>query len=454
MDDFSSVSNDQLADQIVTWSGRIAAGEARLLALIAEFDRREAWGGVGLLSCAHWLAWRTGLSPGTARDRVRVARALTLLPDVRTAFSAGRLSYSQVRAITRVAAPDDQERWIEAARCSTAGQLERLVRGVRRARKVDEDAADPELAAWRTRSTRSYDDDGNAVYRIVLPAEQAAVLDAALEVVRAEADRLAEGVVRSEAAGASALAPSQDQRPQHLRLASGGSAETTSPQATTLAEVFVELARAALAAQTTASPTAARKAKAELVAQVDPLSGWGRLRDGELLPPTSLRAVMRTLPGRGGRARLRPVDPADLRRHDQGRRQRLPSPALRQLIGVLDGERCRFPGCTRRRKLHAHHVRYWRDGGGTDLDNLLLLCGRHHTLVHQHGFILALAPNRRLAVTTADGVPVLHHPGLPWRPAEELDPDHQVDSDTLPPDHVRSRIDLGYAVMVLMQQSA
>jgi hypothetical protein len=191
MDDFSGVSNDQLADQIITWSGRIAAGEAQLLMLIAEFDRREAWGGVGLLSCAHWLAWRTGLAPGTARDRVRVARALAELPAVRNAYCAGRLSYSQVRAITRVATPDDQERWIDAARCSTAGQLERLVRGIRRARKLKEDPTDPELAAWHMRSTRTYDDDGNAVFRIVLPAEQAAVLDAALEVVRAEMDRVA-----------------------------------------------------------------------------------------------------------------------------------------------------------------------------------------------------------------------------------------------------------------------
>jgi len=123
-------------------------------------------------------------------------------------------------------------------------------------------------------------------------------------------------------------------------------------------------------------------------------------------------------------------------------------------VGVLDGERCRFPGCTRRRRLHAHHVRYWRDGGGTDLQNLVLLCSRHHTLVHQHGFALALAPDRRLSVANADGTPVLHHPGLPWRPAQGLDPDHQVDAETLLPDHVRSRIDLGYAVMVLMQQSA
>jgi hypothetical protein len=82
-----------------------------------------------------------------------------------------------------------------------------------------------------------------------------------------------------------------------------------------------------------------------------------------------------------------------------------------------------------------------------------LVCGRHHTLIHQHGFVLVLHRDRSLTVT-ADGVPVLHHPGHPWRPATELDPRRRIDPDTLPPDHVVGRIDLGYAVMVLAQQSA
>jgi hypothetical protein len=190
------------------------------------------------------------------------------------------------------------------------------------------------------------------------------------------------------------------------------------------------------------------------VAQVDPLTGWGRLGDGELLPPTSLRAVMRSLPGRGGTLRLRRLTDDDLRRHDLGRRQRLPSLALRELLGTLDGERCRFPGCTRHRKLHAHHVVHWADGGGTDLANLVLVCGRHHTLLHQLGFTLVLQPDRTLSVTTPEGVPLLHHPAHPWRPAAELDPQRRIGPDTLPPEHVVSRIDLGYAVMVLAQQAA
>ncbi len=129
MKTFPHLSDEQLADEIVTWAGRLAAGEAEQSALLADFDRREAWAGPGLLSCAHWLAWRTGLSPGAARERVRVARALGDLPHVEQAYSAGRLSFSQVRAVTRVASSADEHTWVDVARHATGGQLERLVRG-------------------------------------------------------------------------------------------------------------------------------------------------------------------------------------------------------------------------------------------------------------------------------------------------------------------------------------
>ncbi len=450
MHDFSSTSDGDLADAIVTWSGRIAAGEAELLNLIGEFDVREAWAGPGLLSCAHWLAWRTGLSPSAAREKVRVARALRNLPLVQQALGAGRVSYSQVRAITRVAAPGDEQRWVDAARSATAGQLDRLIRGVRRVRKIEEDAVDPDAAAWRMRATKSYDDDGNAVYRIVLPAEQAAIVDAGLEAMSTELDRRATGTSTDTPAGASAEATCPQQQPLDVGdMLTGASAEATCPQPATLAEALVEMARTVLQA---ATPTVARRHRSALAVQIDPLSGWGRLRDGELLPPTSLAAVTGPLLGPG--LRLTALTAQDLRRHDLGRDQREPSLALRELIATLDGERCRFPGCTRRRKLHAHHVRYWSQGGRTDLNNMILLCSRHHTLVHQLGFALVLHPNRTLTVTTAEGVPVLHHPALPWRPATELDPERRIDSDTLPPSHIRPRIDIGYAVMVLCQQSA
>jgi hypothetical protein len=154
--------------------------------------------------------------------------------------------------------------------------------------------------------------------------------------------------------------------------------------------------------------------------------------------------------------RLRPVTAVDLHRHDLGRTHREASVALRELLGTLDGERCRFPGCTRRKKLHAHHVVFWADGGPTDLDNLVLVCSRHHTLIHSQGFSLVLHPDRRLEVRTADGVAIVHHPAQPWGDPSALAQGRGqlVSAETLPPDHCSARMDLGYVVSVLLAQAS
>jgi hypothetical protein len=122
---------DQLGDEIAELSAHLDAATARLLDLIREFDERGGWGN-GFLSCAHWLTWRIGLEPRAARERVRVARALGTLPRLAQALARGELSYSKVRALTRVATPATEERLLKVGRCGTAEHVERIVRGWRR----------------------------------------------------------------------------------------------------------------------------------------------------------------------------------------------------------------------------------------------------------------------------------------------------------------------------------
>src|SRR5512132_253647 len=106
---------DRLGDEIAELSAHLEAATARLLDLIREFDARGGWNN-GFRSCAHWLSWRIGLDLGAAREKVRVARALATLPLLAEALARGELSYSKVRALTRVATPETEARLLGAGR--------------------------------------------------------------------------------------------------------------------------------------------------------------------------------------------------------------------------------------------------------------------------------------------------------------------------------------------------
>jgi hypothetical protein len=123
-------------------AAQIDAGTHRLLTCIRQFDGSEEWHHQGAQTCAHWLSWRIGLDPATAREKVRVARALGRLPVLDAALAAGRISYAKVRAITRVATPETEGRLVEMAAFSTGAQLERICRRYRglRDRFVREEA--------------------------------------------------------------------------------------------------------------------------------------------------------------------------------------------------------------------------------------------------------------------------------------------------------------------------
>ncbi|OZM75885.1 hypothetical protein CFP66_44340 [Pseudonocardia sp. MH-G8] len=95
-----------LETEVLSLAGHIAAAECRFLQFLAEFDDREGWAGPGIRSCAHWLSWRAGMSVRTAVEHLRVAHALARLPRISEAFAAGRVSYSKVRALTRVTGTD------------------------------------------------------------------------------------------------------------------------------------------------------------------------------------------------------------------------------------------------------------------------------------------------------------------------------------------------------------
>ena len=183
MDDLSKAATERLEADLVAHAAAESAGLAKVLRVLREFDSRQAWGSWGCRSAAHWMAWKCGLSLPAGIERVRVAHALALLPLVEAAFVAGDLSYSKVRAITRVATAYDEQSWVTIAEHATAAQIDHLASAFRKVTRQDTlDQIAAVGLSWFTQ------DDGSVEFTLRLPVEDATAvikgLDAEVELVK------------------------------------------------------------------------------------------------------------------------------------------------------------------------------------------------------------------------------------------------------------------------------
>jgi len=179
---------DTLADEITELAAHIHAATYRLLVLIREFDERDGWADAGLNTCAHWLSWKCGIAVGPAREKVRVAHALKDLPLISAAFRTGRVSYSKVWAMTRVATPKNEEYLLMIADHGTASHVERLVRNYRTVKRNE--ALEAENHRHDARElTWYFDDDGSLELKARLTPEQGARMMKALEAGNTGGDR-------------------------------------------------------------------------------------------------------------------------------------------------------------------------------------------------------------------------------------------------------------------------
>ena len=124
------------------WPARINVARHEMLTLIAEFDRLDGWAEAGFTSCVDWLAWRTGVTPTTARHQIRVAHAADRSAPHLRGHAAGSRLLHQGREITRVATPETEEELLEYARSGSAVQLRAFVRGWKRMEREGELSAE------------------------------------------------------------------------------------------------------------------------------------------------------------------------------------------------------------------------------------------------------------------------------------------------------------------------
>ena len=420
---------DQLGGEIAELSAHLEAATARLLALIREFDARAGWN-TGFRSCAAWLSWRVGLDPGAARERVRVAHALGTLPRLAQALARGEVSYAKVRAVTRVATPETEERLLAVARAGTADHVERIVRGWRH---VDQIAEAKHTARQHvSRALHVFkEDDGTVVVRGRLTPEAGAVL------------------LRALAAARETLYPprrhEEDESPAPQQDL------PTFPQQQ--ADALALLGESALHHGLDPGTPGERY---QVVVHVDaPVladpgqSGQSVLEDGahvsagtcQRLACDASRVVMR--------------HDSDGRVHEIGARTRTIPPALRRALLHRD-RGCRFPGCGVR-FVQGHHLRHWAQGGPTTLSNLALLCRRHHRAVHEEGYEVERGSDSELRFRRPDGRPLPEAPApaeVPDDPVEALRARHEaqglrIDPLTTRPEWLGEHLDVGWAIGVL-----
>jgi hypothetical protein len=428
---------ERLGDEIAELSAHLDAATARLLDLIREFDARGGWGN-GFRSCAHWLTWRVGLDFGAARERVRVARALGTLPRLAQALARGELSYAKVRALTRVATPETEERLLAVGRAGTAEHVERIVRGWRR---VDRKAEAEETAKrHKSRALHVYqDEDGMVVVRGRLEQEAGAVLMQALAAAW-------EAVYLKNV-------PAETSPPGELPRTGLIIADDPPTLGQQQADALALLAETAL--HHGIDPGAPGE-RYQVVVHVDApvladpdAPGQSVLENGtHVSAETSRRLAC------DARRVVMRHDP-DGRVTEVGARTRTIPPALRRVLQHRD-QGCRFPGCGVR-FTQGHHLRHWAHGGPTTLSNLTLLCRRHHRAVHEEGYEVDRQADGELCFRRPDGrvLPeVPHHAAVPADPVGALRGQNaagglDIDARTSMPGWLGERLDVGYAIDVL-----
>jgi hypothetical protein len=432
---------ERLEREIGELAAHIHAAACRWLVMVAEFERREGWAEWGCKSCAQWLSWRCALAPSAAREQVRVARRLSELPQIRAAFGRGELSYSQVRALSRVATPELEPSLLELARYATAAQLERTLRAYHGV--LERELSHADRAHGERYLVCEHDDDGSLLLRGRFPAEEGALLLAALDAARDGLREASPDQPSGEGRGASAEADASlgEQAPPSNASALMLMAETllaSGPADRSGADsyqVVVHVDAAALG-----MPSAAGT-------EVD---GACQLDDGSPLHPETARrlacdaSVVRILERDG-----RPLS--------VGRRTRSIPPALRRALQSRD-HCCRFPGCTQRRFLHAHHIDHWAHGGATELGNLVHLCRFHHRLVHEGGYKLERArTSGRFRFSRPDGRPLAAVPDM--RPVQRPDLERRnrrrglrIDAETCASRSTGERFDLPLNIDALVAQ--
>jgi Domain of unknown function (DUF222)/HNH endonuclease len=319
---------------------RMGEAQRDALELIAVLDRSDSWVDEGARDMAHWLWINHGMSDWKARRWIAAAHALAQLPRIAQALAGGVLSVDKVVELTRFATPTDETHLIAWAEQVSPARI-RHEADLRRRVQPGATAIQDEQRTVRW----CFLDEGRRFELFAdLPAAYGAVVARAIDRIAAQVPEMPGELGHVDARRADAL----------IALCSAHLAADADPDRAT---VVVH----ARVGDRSSSPIGAA------------------IEGGGIADPSIVDRLLCD-------ARVQIVwEGATGRTIGIGRTTRVVPAWLGRQVRYRD-KGCRFPGCGTTAFTQAHHVRFWRNGGRTDLDNLVLICSFHHKLVHEYGW--------------------------------------------------------------------
>jgi hypothetical protein len=365
--------NEELLRSMDALHSLVCANQRELFRMIAQADRRKTWWDSGARNMADWLSIRYGISLWKAHRWIAAAHALEGLPRLSEALASGELGIDKIVELTRFATADTAARLIRWAKGVSPACIRRKAdlahRSIEQTREAE---ASRSLSWWY------FEENSRFGLQAELPAAQGAVVARALELL---ADTLP------------AMPGEEDPYfADHRR-----------------ADALVALCSARIAADPDPD-----RATVVVHAQLDGLvsgRGGSEIEEGPAIHPEITRRLLCD-------ARVQVMieneagEPVGV-----GRMSREPPVWMMRQLRHRDQE-CRFPGCGARQFTQAHHIVWWKNGGRTDLDNLLLVCTFHHKLVHEYGWAVRRESDGAAAWFLPDGTRYRAGPAPPRQTVE------------------------------------
>ena len=386
---------EELDDAIGKMSHTINAANYELMVLIREFDERAGWLKWSFKDGLNWLMWRCDLSTNAAREKLRMAHALKELPLISAAFSKGELSYTKVRALTRVATALNESELIEMAMRMSARHVEEHCKQRRNATRASTATA---LNAQQNRTFRVWHDQarGTVHFSVEMSVEEAELIEKAVEkaAVQLSADTGSSASMPEESVSWASqqsdalvflcrsfldgVAPTETPESFSDQFSGQFSSQYSDQTSSQSASPFSDKSDPPDTPNTpkTASSTADHY---QVVIHVDEAALCGAEAGNSQYPIESVRRMCCD----GSLIPL--VENAKGEPLNVGRKVRTITTAIRRALWARD-KGCGFPGCSHDRFVDAHHIQHWADGGETSVENLVLLCSTHHKLVHEGGY--------------------------------------------------------------------